>query len=195
MNSILRKKTLIERGQLSREDFLSFSDKIHLAVERELFKSKVNFFIYLSINKEVDTFLLIRKLFKANKNIFVPWTSVEEKKIIPVRISETNFRHDLVPGFHDILQPDDKLLARGYDCGGTIDVAICPGSLFDIRGARVGYGGGYYDRLLCREEFKKVLKVGICFDFQLVGKLEQQDHDVPMDCIITENRIVYRPVG
>lgn len=190
MNSILREKTLLKRSQLGRDACRLYSQKIHTVIEDQLFSKNINFFIYLSFNNEVDTFSLIDSLFKAHKNVYVPWTYVPEKKIVPVRITEENFRKDLVPGFRGILQPDDKLLSDVGNGHQNIDVAICPGSLFDLGGARVGYGGGYYDRLLCGESFKNVIKVGVCFDFQLYEKIDQQEHDVPMDYIITESRII-----
>jgi 5-formyltetrahydrofolate cyclo-ligase len=58
---------------------------------------------------------------------------------------------------------------------------------FDIHGHRLGYGKGYYDRLL-----KKIkgLKVGLAYDFQIVDKLPVEPHDIPVDLIITPTRII-----
>ena len=69
----------------------------------------------------------------------------------------------------------------------TIDVAIIPGIAFDKNGIRLGRGKGYYDRLLCQCD---VLKVGICYDFQLMDKLPSDTHDIPMDIIITPKQTI-----
>jgi 5-formyltetrahydrofolate cyclo-ligase len=63
------------------------------------------------------------------------------------------------------------------------DMAIIPGLAFSIRGERLGYGKGVYDRLL----FKlNAIKIGVCFDFQISRKLPVEQHDIPMDIIFTD---------
>jgi 5-formyltetrahydrofolate cyclo-ligase len=72
-----------------------------------------------------------------------------------------------------------------------IDVFLLPGVAFDLSGYRVGYGKGYYDKTLHRLENLGRL-VGLCYDFQLVTEIVGEPHDVRMDVIITEKRIVRR---
>ena len=67
-----------------------------------------------------------------------------------------------------------------------VDVVLVPGLAFDLRGNRVGFGKGYYDRLL--ERMPMALKLGLCFDFQLVDSLSAQPHDVPVDRVVTDRR-------
>lgn len=66
------------------------------------------------------------------------------------------------------------------------DLVFMPGVVFDGYGYRVGFGKGYYDRFL-----KKVtgVKVGLCYEFQLIDKIENDDYDVPVDILITEKKI------
>ncbi|MDE6460514.1 MAG: hypothetical protein K2K52_06765, partial [Paramuribaculum sp.] len=56
---------------------------------------------------------------------------------------------------------------------------------FDRLGNRVGRGKGYYDRLM---QQSKALKVGIGYDFQLVDEIDTEEHDVPVDIVITESK-------
>ena len=67
-----------------------------------------------------------------------------------------------------------------------IEIILVPGLAFDKTGARMGFGKGYYDKLL---ETRKAIKIGICYDFQLLDKIPSEPHDVPMDIIITEKRV------
>ena len=67
--------------------------------------------------------------------------------------------------------------------------ALClvPGLAFSADGARLGYGKGYYDTFFARHS---VLKLGLCYDFQLVPQVPTQPHDVRMDGILTDKRLV-----
>lgn len=68
---------------------------------------------------------------------------------------------------------------------GEIDLAIIPGLAFDpITHLRLGRGGGYYDRLLARPEFR-ARTVGVCYPGQLVDGLPRENHDVPLHAVVT----------
>jgi len=69
------------------------------------------------------------------------------------------------------------------------DLIVVPGVAFDLGGRRIGYGKGYYDNALHRLEGKGRL-VGFCYDFQLVEEIAGEPHDVKMDLIITERRVI-----
>jgi 5-formyltetrahydrofolate cyclo-ligase len=67
-----------------------------------------------------------------------------------------------------------------------LDVIIVPMLGFDKNLQRIGYGGGYYDRLLAR--YPKALKIGVCYEQGFVAELPVEAHDVPLNMIITEVR-------
>ena len=68
---------------------------------------------------------------------------------------------------------------------GEIDLAIIPGLAFDsITHLRLGRGGGYYDRLLARPDFR-AQTVGVCFPGQLLEGLPRENHDVPLHAVVT----------
>ena len=71
-----------------------------------------------------------------------------------------------------------------------LDVIICPLVAVDLSGNRMGMGGGFYDTTLGKSYqvgLKKPLKIGWCYDFQVVEQLERQAWDVPLDGLITPN--------
>lgn len=73
-----------------------------------------------------------------------------------------------------------------------LDVIICPLVAVDLNGNRMGMGGGFYDTTLgksYRSGAKKPLKIGWCYDFQVVEQLQRQAWDVPLDGLITPSGI------
>ncbi|MFK3990298.1 5-formyltetrahydrofolate cyclo-ligase [Psychrobacter sp. NPDC064578] len=73
-----------------------------------------------------------------------------------------------------------------------LDVVICPLVAVDLNGNRMGMGGGFYDTTLgtsYRSGAKKPLKIGWCYDFQVVERLQRQPWDVPLDGLITPSGI------
>lgn len=67
-----------------------------------------------------------------------------------------------------------------------IDLVIVPGVAFDATGARLGFGGGYYDRLLA--EMPHAYRIALAFDEQLVDSVPTQAHDERVDAILTPTR-------
>jgi 5-formyltetrahydrofolate cyclo-ligase len=94
-------------------------------------------------------------------------------------------RKDLVPGAFGILEP-----SRGEPLAlAEIDLMIVPGVAFDTNGHRLGYGKGFYDRALHALPGPTML-AGLCFELQVVARLPAEDHDIRIDLLVTENRIL-----
>lgn len=84
------------------------------------------------------------------------------------------------PGAFGILEPHHESPEVPLQ---QIDAYICPGLAFDPNGGRLGRGRGFYDRLLAQVR-PDALKVGICFDFQMVPNTFSESHDVLMDEVL-----------
>lgn len=84
------------------------------------------------------------------------------------------------PGAFGILEPHHESPEVPLQ---QIDAFICPGLAFDKNGGRLGRGRGFYDRLLAQAR-PDALKIGICFDFQLVLDTFAEPHDIAMDAVI-----------
>ena len=69
---------------------------------------------------------------------------------------------------------------------------LVPGLVFDEGGYRVGYGGGYYDRLLAKLKRAGIphTTVGLCYSVCLTAALPREPHDIPVDLILDERRII-----
>jgi 5-formyltetrahydrofolate cyclo-ligase len=93
---------------------------------------------------------------------------------------------DLVRGAFGIFEPARECPVHPAE---EADIIVIPGIAFDTEGRRIGYGKGYYDKALHHLEGKGRL-VGFCYDFQLVDRIAGEPHDVLMDMIITERRVI-----
>jgi 5-formyltetrahydrofolate cyclo-ligase len=68
-------------------------------------------------------------------------------------------------------------------------MVVVPGSVFDRRCGRYGYGGGYYDRFLSIEA-PQALRIGLAFSLQVVPGIPLKTHDQKMDIIVMENEML-----
>mgnify|MGYP005991094613 CR=1 FL=1 len=98
----------------------------------------------------------------------------------------TDLDVDLVAGAYGIREPRDVLPTLDPQDVGTV---LVPGVCFDRHGGRIGYGGGFYDRLLPRTG--AAVRIGICLEVQLVDRVAADPHDAPVDAVVTEGD-VYR---
>jgi 5-formyltetrahydrofolate cyclo-ligase len=70
----------------------------------------------------------------------------------------------------------------------VVDVVLVPGLAFDGRGYRLGYGKGFYDRLLPR--LTRAVRIGLCFELSLLAEVPAAAHDQPVDFIVTDKRVI-----
>lgn len=93
--------------------------------------------------------------------------------------------------FPDLKEPDPETWSRSSS--GNIDLALIPGLGFDTKGGRLGRGKGFYDRLLGDPLFR-ARKVALAWEWQIAEAVPAEAHDIPMDLIVTEERII-RPAS
>ncbi|HLC19795.1 MAG TPA: 5-formyltetrahydrofolate cyclo-ligase [Candidatus Nanoarchaeia archaeon] len=150
-----------------------------LQKQKEFMKAKT-ICIYLSKGSEVETHELVKKIFKeGKKKVVVPVTDVKSKQIVLSLINDLN---DTKKSTYDILEPKKMLLIQPEQ----VDIFIVPGIAFDSKGSRIGYGQGYYDKLLSTT---KKPKVGLAYSFQMVESIFTDTTDIAMDKVITEEEV------
>lgn len=180
---ILRDEMNRKRNALAKAEAESKSRAIaaNLAKIKEYKEANAVIF-YAAKGNEVQTAGLIREALRQGKKVLLPITNTAAKEI---EISEVkDYSSDLKKGAYGIMEPKKK---RAFD-ERKIDVVIVPGVAFDTDGHRLGYGLGYYDKLLRR--LANAAKIGLAYDFQVVDKLPRESHDHPMDMIVTESRVI-----
>lgn len=89
----------------------------------------------------------------------------------------------LIIGSYGILEPDPALPPLLAE---NVDLILVPAVAIDSRGYRLGYGGGYYDRLRADLHWRKIPTIGIIFDFAYVDTLPIDSWDLPLDAVCTE---------
>ena len=138
---------------------------------------------YLDVRKEVQTRALIRKALASGRRVAVPVTDPERRRLIAAGVS--GYPIDLEPGPYGIPQP------KRYEeiPPGELDCILIPGLAYDVRGYRLGFGGGYYDRFLPRVRSDAVL-IGLAYDFQLRPTVYPEAHDRAVHLVATETRIL-----
>ena len=141
-----------------------------LSVHPQFVKAKT-VMLYASLPDEVETLEFIEQ-WRTNKNIILP--VVEGDDIIPTAL-EKNI--EMKNGEFNILEPQNQAYK------GSFDLIVVPGMAFDRQGHRLGRGKGFYDRFL--SNYSNVYKIGLCFDFQLVEDVPNENHDQVMNEIIS----------
>jgi 5-formyltetrahydrofolate cyclo-ligase len=167
MKAQRRERASADGGERAAENLLSLPE----------IQEKRTFFLYSAFGTELPTAPAIERLLLLQKEVFLP------------RIENS----DMVPVFYkkDIPMPENEYGIKepiGEAFRGVPDVTVLPLLAADDSGNRLGYGGGYYDRYL---RDKPTLKVGYCYDFQVLDKVFSEPHDVKLDVIVTDKRVIY----
>ncbi len=137
--------------------------------------------LYAPVHNEVETAEVMRKALASAKIVLFP--AVCRVGLEFRRIDDPS---ELRKGAFGIPEPAESCTVHSPD---KADLIVVPGVVFDMGGRRIGYGKGYYDRVLHRMEGSGRL-VGFCYDFQLVEEIPREPHDVRMDMVVTERRVI-----
>lgn len=181
----LRKDKIRWRASMSAEEVHSKSIQIaaNLTSLLEYADAKTILFYVSAKPNEVDTHALIREALAKGVRVLVPSTDFDRKELL---ISEIKSMDELIPARFGLLEPRADLL-RPAEASGA-EVIIVPGVAFDRSCRRIGFGGGYYDRLLTETG---ITSIALCYEGQLVENVPTDSHDVPVDIVVTESH-VYR---
>ena len=179
----IRNKMVELRKNISMEKVLERSEKIEkrLFTLQEYVDADAVMF-YVSYNSEVYTHDMIKKALKVKKKVVVPLSDTGNKDIIPIEIKGFD---ELKPGAYGILEPfyhPERVVSKD-----ELDLVVVPGVAFDLEGHRIGHGLGYYDEFL---KTVTACKTGFAFEFQVLSEIPCEEHDVRMDKIVTEKRII-----
>ncbi len=171
-----------KRQRLGRLRKTILDKKIRAQIERfEPFLRSNTILFYASMPEEVDTLKLIKKHHN-DKRIILPTVCTDTNSLKLYHLENINELHE---GYKGILEIPHctKDIAKPEN----IELCIVPGLAFDTRGHRIGYGKGFYDGLL---EKITAPKAALAYEFQIVESVPDQPHDIPINHIITEKRII-----
>jgi len=147
---------------------------------------------YVSFRREVDTWEIMFAALGEGRTLALP--RVEPGGRLSLRAVRDPL-HELVPGAFGIPEPAPSSPLLEPE---AVDLVLVPGVAFDRRGYRLGYGGGYYDRLLADMRSPAVtarrsspaVAAGLAYDFQIVDELPVGPHDQRVDLVLTERGVL-----
>ena len=142
---------------------------------------------YVDARSEVRTRHALPAALAAGKQVVVPWCNDSGE----LELFRLTAMEELSPGMYDILEPQPDLRTRPEKRvdPAELDLVMVPGVAFDERGARMGHGKGYYDKLLVGVRPVCPLVAPI-FECQLFDEIPVGPHDVFMDSLVTEDRVI-----
>ena len=138
----------------------------------------------LPFRSEWNTRALLEAALARGDEVLLP--RVDERKRMLDLFAVEDIERDTAPGYCGIPEPRETLPRRTIH---DIDFVLVPGVAFDERGHRLGYGGGYYDRLLALLP-PGVAKVAGAFDCQMTASIPHAPHDLAVDVIVTPSRVI-----
>jgi 5-formyltetrahydrofolate cyclo-ligase len=195
--SLSEEKRALRRAMAERRDALTQAQRIEWATRAaEVFldlpeaRQARRVAGFVSTRSEIDTAPVLDRIRQRGTDVVLPRVSTG---LIPprLRFHRADQRADLVFGIFGLLEPrSDAPEVPSHE----IDLFMVPGLAFDLRGARVGYGGGYYDELAAyvraHPDAANARFVGFGFDFQLLDACPTGEWDVPLDLVVSDARIV-----
>ena len=178
----IRKEILAKRNILSDKDINKKSDLIIKNLASYI-ENVQNIMIFMDMKTEVKITKLLELYPK--KNFFI--SKITNSKNREMKINKYN-KNELILhkfGYYESSSNDF------YD-EEILDVVIVPALAFDSKKNRIGFGGGYYDTFLekVRKKNNKVLFIGVCYDFQIIDNIPTEKHDVTLDFVVSENKII-----
>lgn len=181
IKSKLRKEMKARRAEISNK---SKKDKLisDIFLNSELYKNCRLLLCYSSCGSEISTSRIISAAFADGKAVAFPLCLDSCGNMEFYFVASFN---DLNRGMYGILEPNTDKCRKITDYSDAL--CLVPGLCFDLKGFRLGYGKGYYDRFL--EKFT-IKTVGLCYNELIQNSLPIDKYDVSVDYIITQTGII-----
>ena len=179
LKSKLRKKILKIRKETNKKDIkIDFKKVLNFFKEKKITKKNIGG--YFPVNFEIDDLELLKNFEKNKFKISLPAI----KKNFEMNFYKWKFSEPLKINRYGIPEPEKKFLVYP-------DILLVPLVAFDKKLNRLGYGGGYYDRLIAKlSKKKKIIKVGLALSIQKINNVPTNEYDQKLDHIITNKYIL-----
>jgi 5-formyltetrahydrofolate cyclo-ligase len=140
---------------------------------------------YNSKASEVQTGDMVMRALDDGKRVVVPVMDTQEYRLFLSELQD--FEKELEPGAFHVPEPREEYIRPVAP--EEVDLFILPGVAFDKKGNRLGFGGGYFDKLL-KQTKRGALFLGLAFEDQIVDRIPQAPHDIPVHMVVTEERVI-----
>ncbi len=170
----LRRSIRQRKRAMTEEEIVAKSQALaELFYQSQAYKTAKTIYGYLPYNQEVRTVPMLERALADGKKVAVPKCYGDEMRFL--------YMDDLSKvekGYAGIPEP----IADAPVAHDETALVLMPGLAFDPAGNRMGYGGGFYDKFLAAEPNHPTL--ALCYDFQMLGHLETEAHDIPVDTVL-----------
>jgi 5-formyltetrahydrofolate cyclo-ligase len=133
---------------------------------------------FLTIKDEVETAAIVERGWREGKTVIVP--KVEGKKLLCCKLTAWS---QLAAGTFGVPEPQEAIVVDPLQ----LQLVLVPALAFDPAGRRLGYGAGFFDRLLKKTD---ALRIGLAYAAQIQERLPEEENDCRVEEIITENEII-----
>lgn len=193
----LRQALLARRSALSPSKGVALSEKIQQTIlNTSLWREAACVALYVAVRNEVSTERLLHAAWQAGKQVLLPRCLPPEQGEGLMEFAPCQSRDALVVGTFGLLEP-----CRNRCPGLPLSISpdtknffpsliLVPAVGISPTGGRLGYGKGFYDRLLSRPYWKEIRRLALIYDFQLVS-FPSSPLDVPMHGYVTEKECVW----
>lgn len=170
----LRQAIRAQKRAMTEADILRRSEILAEKFARsDAYRAAKTIYGYLPYNQEVRTVPMLQRALDEGKRVAVPKVYGDDMKFIYL-----DDLSQVAKGYAGIPEP----VADGPVAQDETALVLMPGLAFDPAGHRIGYGGGFYDKFLAREPHHPT--VALCYDFQVIERLETEGFDIPVDQVI-----------
>ena len=170
----LRQAIRAQKRAMTEADILRRSEILAEKFARsDAYRAAKTIYGYLPYNQEVRTVPMLQRALDEGKRVAVPKVYGDDMKFIYL-----DDLSQVAKGYAGIPEP----VADGPVAQDETALVLMPGLAFDPAGHRIGYGGGFYDKFLAREPHHPT--VALCYDFQVMDRLETEEFDIPVDLVI-----------
>jgi len=146
---------------------------------------------YLNFGSELRSELWVRQALTDGKQVLLPRVNKAGRHLELFGVKDLD--NDVAPGAYGIREPIPER-CRHFDAPGEIDLILLPGVAFDRTGGRLGYGGGFFDKLLAHLPRRPVLIAG-AFALQVIDEIPQESTDRKVDWLVTEHETIRCNLG
>jgi len=182
MKAALRSQLHARRNDLTAEERVRFSASITRSLlALDPYRRARTVMAYMTFGSEFLTDALMRDAHRLGKTIILPRIDRIHDRLQLHSVCE--FDTELAAGPWGIREPRPDVCPVAELS--EIDFILVPGLGFTVRGDRLGYGRGYYDRLLVNRDRRTAL-VAAAFSAQIVDTIPATEHDIPVDMVVTE---------
>jgi|SRR5579859_2521369 len=179
----LREKLKEIRGQVTTDlcEMASFSTWVYLQTRPEFLKAH-KIAAFSSTQTEVNTLPLLEGMLKLGKKLYLPKVSKDKSHLSFYQVEDLKA---MSPGTFGILEPPSHHPATLEE----LDMILVPGLAFDQQGHRLGFGKGFYDRILPQLKASS-LSVGLCYSFQVVDQVPYTETDASVKALLHEKGFI-----